>query len=977
MAARDTTFGFTDIAGSTAILRRLGEEAYDALLERHRELIRGALRAAGGQEVKTEGDGFFVAFADADGAGADAADAAMRFALGAQRALAAERWPVPLRVRMGFHRGPSSVRADGDYSSLAAHQAARVSAAAHGGQVLVTAAVVRDVDPPPETRFVHLGPHRLRDFDGGVELLQLAAPGIPDGFPPVRATREDHGLPLPRSSLVGREDELHLLRELLGTTPLITLHGPGGVGKTRLALEAAASMAASFPSGLHLVELSPISDPEVVVATVAAAIGVRAVPGQEPLDVLVAAMATGKRLLLLDSAERVLGAVAWLTETLLRACPECTILVTTTEPVRTPEERVVSVAPLPEEDGVRLLLQRSTARGADLGDGTGAITGGLATIAQRLDGIPLALELAAGRIADLGVDATVDGLDDRFSLLTNGWRTSLPRHRTLEAMVEWTVSLLDENERVLLRRLSTLAGRWRVADAIEVTAPGTSSAVVQQLVDRSLVSTGTASGGAGRLRLFDTVRAYMQAQLGVEESVALLDRKRRWLRDHLRKLNGEPDARIQSEIDELIPDLREVMSPSNDPGADAAAAGCMAEVAALTSAWFEARGMWGEAIARLEAAIYVAPPGPERLMAAATLAQHISLVGDMPRAVGLAREVLDDPATPDNARALAHLVATHPSEPRPDGLDPLEEAVRLAGDPTSSLALAARSRIAIRALTQGDPEQAADLLATVVVDARQHGRSVVCAQALGNRGGALLRLGRLDEAEASLREARDLSAAAGLAQLAASCLTNLSMLALFRGDPEAALELGEERLALSRQMGDVRGSAAAHVAIANAALALGDRLRARDANRLAYELFHKVDLIEGAATTLFNLAVLAEGDGDATEAARATRDLVHLVAGSGNPAFVTLALCAAGGLASVAGRPDGATLLAAMEQHRPSAINLDPSDLEWLSACASALVAVADGDALAEARARGATLDIDAAVALAMGVADELLDPTR
>ena len=977
MAARDTTFGFTDIAGSTTILRELGEERYDELLERHRTLIRGALAAAGGAEIKTEGDGFFVAFHDAA--------ASLRFALDAQRALAAEPWPVPVRVRMGFHRGAGTVRPDGDYSSLAAHQAARVTAAAHGGQVLVTVAVVRDCDPPDGARLLHLGEHRLRDFDGSVELLQLAGAGMADGFPPVRAAREDHGLPLPRSSLVGRDAELRQLRELLTGHPVVTLHGPGGVGKTRLALEAAASMRGTFLDGLHLVELSPVDDDALVVPTITAVVGATGVAGVDPLTVLVQALARGgRRLLILDSAERVLDAVAGLCDALVRRAPHCTVLVTSTEPVRIAEERVLVVPPLEipaddelapgpdadllDSDAVRLLLQRATTRGADLGDGTSAAPT-LAAIARRLDGMPLALELAAGRIADLGLDATLEGLDNRFALLTNGWRTALPRHRTLEAMLEWTVALLAPAERDALVRLSTLRGRWRPADAAEVggigDGDGDGERLVSALGERSLLALDGRE--PVRIRLFDTVRAFASRQLSPELHDHLLRRKRTWLRDHIRSLATATDERIRSEIDHLIPDLREATTVL--PHQTAEEAGDVAELAALLSPWFEALGLWEEAIARMGAAIEAAPHGPQRLTAMATLAQQHVVLGDEAAGAAIAREVIDDPVTPDPPRALAYLVATSPSAPPAEGPDPLEEARRLAGPPTSSLALAVRSRMALRHLAHGEPDAAVAGLAEVVQLGRLHGRTVVTAQALGNMGGALVRAGRLPEAEAALHEARSLALEARLPQLAASCLTNLSLLAMARGDAPAALTLAEERLSVSERMGDLRGAGAAHISIANAAAALGDKGRARDENRLAYEAFHKLDFTEGAAPCLFNLAVLAAVEGDRDEALRACADLVALVASTANVALQSLALYATAGVVAGHAEAAAAELLGAAEAHQPTVVALDAGDRAWLVAQEESLAAAIGPEAVARGRDRGARLSLDGALALAARLA--------
>ena len=426
---------------------------------------------------------------------------------------------------------------------------------------------------------------------------------------------------------------------------------------------------------------------------------------------------------------------------------------------------------------------------------------------------------------------------------------------------------------------------------------------------------------------------------------------------------------MRNEMDNLIADLREAMSP---PFADEHEAGDAAEIAALTSPWYEARGLWAEAVARLEAAVASAPPGAERASALATLAQHHVLLGDMTGARELAQAVLDDPDAIDNARALALLTIAQPSEPPADGPDPLEEALRLIDEPDSTLAMMVRSRMGQRALAQGDALTAVAILEEVIGHAREHRRTVVWVQALVNVGSALMRMGRLDDAEEKLGEARAAATAERIPQLRAICLTGLSLIALHRGDNARALAFAEERLLLAQQMADVLGQATAHVGIANASLGLGDRTRAKEENRRAHDAFRKLDLLDGSATALFNLALLADGEGDDDEAGRAALELVRMVAPRAQPVMHSLAMFAVGGVAAGRGIERAAELLAAEEVHRPPASSLDPSDQAWLAEKLAALDAAVDADAVAAARARGADLSLESALALADELALEL-----
>jgi tetratricopeptide (TPR) repeat protein len=507
------------------------------------------------------------------------------------------------------------------------------------------------------------------------------------------------------------------------------------------------------------------------------------------------------------------------------------------------------------------------------------------------------------------------------------------------------------------------------ADALEVCGGRATEVTVERLVDRSLVWLDEATTPP-RLRMYDTVRAYIQRELPPEDAQELLGRKRRWLVERLQAVAGGPDREIRDAVSHLVPDLREVMVP--DPaGTDEDRAEAV-DAAAGTAPWFEAAGLWDEGIRRLELAIDHAPADPRRRNAQAVLAHLQGLVGNSEIAFALAREVLGDASSPDLARSLSCIVLSTPGTPVVDGEDLLVEAIRLAGSEDSSLALAARVRLALRKIAAGDADGAVADLTEIARVAGRDGRTMHHAQALVNLGGALIRTGRVDEAEATLREGRERALEARLPKLAAGCLTNLGMIALFRGDPTSALALAEERLAISLQMGDLPGAASARMVIGNAAGLLGDRPRAKDEMRQTFDLFRKVGVVEGCATALFNLALLAAADQDVAEAGRTTAELAGLARTSPNPSLHALALAAAAGIAAQDGLLDGAVLLGAAAAHGPATTPLDPADLAWLAACEAALVERTSAEDVADGRARGAALALDEALALAARVADDL-----
>jgi predicted ATPase len=480
-----------------------------AAVARHDELIRSAVAEHGGEVFSTMGDGVAAAF--------PAASAAAAAALAVQRLVEAEQWATasPLRVRMGLHTGEAE-RREGDYFGTAVNRAARLMAVGHGGQVLCSAATAGIVDA--EVSLIDLGEHRLRDLDRPMHIFQLGA----GRFPPLRSLDVLPGnLPVQPTRFVGRAEELPRVTSGLEQSRLITLTGVGGVGKTRLALQAAAELSPVFPDGAWLVELAGLIDPELVATTVADILGVQPQAGRSVEDSLAEAFSQRSVLVVLDNCEHVIGAAAVLSLRLVSSPGASRVLATSREGLGVPGERVIAVPPMAVPvadapaavlgcDAVRLFIERA----ADARDGfsVGDVdVPTLARLCRRLDGIPLAIELAAARVRSSAPADILAHLDQRFRLLSAGRRTAPTRQQTLRNAIDWSYELLAESERVLLRRLSVFGGGFdppdATLDAMDLVD------LLDHLVDKSLVALDL-SGGPTRYRLLETIRDYAWERLG-------------------------------------------------------------------------------------------------------------------------------------------------------------------------------------------------------------------------------------------------------------------------------------------------------------------------------------------------------------------------------------------------------------------------------------------------------------------------------
>jgi predicted ATPase/class 3 adenylate cyclase len=498
LPAGTVTLLFSDLEGSTRLLQRIGADRYSDVLSEHHRLLRDAVATSGGQEVDVQGEGFLFAFSRPS----DALTAAIR----AQRTLAMHGWPddVELRVRMGVHTGEPTI-AESGYVGIDIHRGARISAAAHGGQVLVSQTTRDLVDESEAFSFRDLGEHRLKDLLRAQHLFQVVAEGLDTAFPPLMSLNSRQtNLPVQATPLVGRSSELLELGDLIARSRLVTLTGPGGIGKTRLAVQAAADSVDEFDGGTYFVPLDSVVDSALVLASAASTIGVREGRDRPLVDALAERLSEKPVLLVLDNFEHVLDAAHDVSR-LLERCEPLKVMTTSQEALRISAEQEYPVAPLADDDAHALFRERARAVRPDF-QPTADDDGAVREICARVDCLPLALELAAARVKLLPPRELAARLDQRLSVLTAGARDRPSRQQTLRAAIEWSHGLLDEHERDLFARLAVFAGGWSLAAAEAVCDADLD--LLGSLVDKSLVTQHEGPSGEPRFSMLETIREF-------------------------------------------------------------------------------------------------------------------------------------------------------------------------------------------------------------------------------------------------------------------------------------------------------------------------------------------------------------------------------------------------------------------------------------------------------------------------------------
>ncbi len=830
------TLLLADIEGSTGLWDTQAE-AMTAAIERLDRTLAELLAVHGGVRPveQGEGDSFVVAFARATEATA--------CALELQRAPLA-----PIRLRIGVHTGEVQLRDESNYVGPTINRTARLRDLAHGGQTVLsgtTEDLVIDA-LPPNAWLTDLGRHELRGVARPERVAQLCHPDIRNEFPPLRVPKPvaAERLPTQLTSFIGRDAQINDVRQILAASRLVTLTGAGGVGKTRLAIQVAGQLATEFGDGAWYVDLAPITDPNLVAVAMANALGQADQPGRSSTDTLTRAVGERRMLVVLDNCEHVLEAVAALTSSLLRACPELTLLATSREPIGVAGEVTWQVPSLSlDDEAIELFVDRARLVRPDfiVTDGNAAT---VTEICRRLDGIPLAIELAAARVRALSVTEIVDSLHDRFRLLTGGGRTAVRRQQTLRASVDWSHALLTEPEHVLFRRLAVFMGGFDLEAAQAVTASGDVERyqVLDQLtllIDKSLVVAEDRRGRT-RYRLLETVRQYALEKLG--ESGEADDVRARH-RDHYTSLGallGTPgqagrEARIEQAETE-IDNLRAAFAWSRE-NSDIELA--LQLVSSLQPLWL-GRGRIQEGLGWFDAV----------------------LSDDTAHGIEVAAGV--------RARALADKAALATQVVAVD-LDQAEEALAIAREIGDS-ALVARALTACGGIAVFNTEVAARYLAEASELARGLGDRGMLSEILGFQAYAAFIAGDPIAARAAGEEGRDLADAIGDRPAAFRCRWSLGLALWIQGELSLAVAQLREAAADAETNQDVVGRAAMLFCQGQALAYQGDTTAARAAAAAAIDAAADIGgFLEGFTYAALAVATLAAGDvaaaADASEAA--------------------------------------------------------------------------------------------------------------
>jgi predicted ATPase/class 3 adenylate cyclase/Tfp pilus assembly protein PilF len=890
------TFLFTDIEGST----KLWEQHPDAMrsaLARHDVLLRQAIEDNNGVVFKTIGDAFCAAFATAP--------QALSAALAAQCALHVESWPsaLSLRVRMALHTGEAEER-DGDYFGQTLNRVARLQAVGHGQQTLLSQTTYQLVFSSllPDVTLRDMGQQRLKDLLAPEHVWQLLHPTLPSDFPPLKSL--DYlptNLPRQMTSFIGREREMAEVKRLLAATPLLTLVGSGGCGKTRLAVQVGADVLDNYQDGVWSVELAALADPEFVPQAVASVLGLREEVGRPLLQTIQDYLRDRRLLLLLDNCEHLVGACALLADTLLKACPQLTIVATSREPLGitgehlwrvpsllTPEpddlplEEKELAAALMEYDACHLFVERAAAQRQDFVL-TRRNVPVVAHLCRQLDGIPLAIELAAARVRSLTVEEINSKLDNRFRLLTGGSRTALPRHQTLRALIDWSYDLLTLQEKSLLCRVSVFAGGWTLeaAEAVGIGPDveyGEVLDLLMSLADKSLV-VAEQEHGHTRYRLLETVRQYARDRLleiGEGESEAVRECHRNYFLafaetaepELLGPEQGEWLERLEAEHENLRSGLDWSLTEGNSTEG-------LRFCGALRRYWLM-RGHYTEGrewyMRMLETA-----GGKERssarakaLNGAGNLAysqgDYASAHAYYEESLTIRREVGDRSGIAGSLNNLG-LVA-HSQGDFASAQAYYEESLPLFREIGNRNGIAnSLNNLGLVAHSQGDYASARAYYEESLTIKREIGDRNSIANSLNNLGNVAYNQGDYASAQAYQQESLTIHREIGDRSGIATSLNNLGLVAYSQGESASACAYYEESLTIRREIGDRRGVASSLHNLGNVAYSQGDYASCRAYQEESLIIRREIGDRRGVASSLEAFANLAERESKSEQAA--------------------------------------------------------------------------------------------------------------
>ena len=798
------TLVFTDIEGSTRLLEELGTDRYREALAEHRRIVRWACARHAGYEVDTEGDAFFYAFASAQAAVAAVAEAMQGLDGG------------PIRIRVGIHTGEPALDPP-NYVGLDVHRAARIMAAGHGGQVVLSPTTVALLEPD-SFQLKELGQHRLKDLSAPIPLHQLQLDGLPTDFPPLKTLYRTN-LPVPATPFLGRETEVAevVARLTHPDTRLLTLTGPGGTGKTRLALQAAARTADHYPDGITWIPLAPLRDAALVIPSIARELSLTEQPDEQLVDTVATSLLGRRALLVLDNAEHLLPGVARELAALAAACPTLHLLVTSRERLQLTGETTWLVPTLSDTDSTDLFTQRARAVRHDFEPGAD-----VAAICARLDHLPLAIELAAARARSLSPAAILERLGERLPVLTSRAHDVDDRQRTLEATIAWSYDLLDVEEQRALRALSIFAGGCTLDAAARVAEADLD--LLEALLDKSLLRHRLDEGGHDRYWMLETIRDYAQARLDeAGETEIVFDASYAWLCEVVGEIDEYWIDRDQLEwfdtLERERPNLMQTIEGcrARERGDDAL------RLVAAAEDFIDSRGPYTTFLALLES---LAPQDPRLVARATYLSLRLRLIrlgqsfkGAMEGSASEAAE--GDPSCGSLVLALAAYAAIYQGR-LDDARSTAKRALDLARDCGSERALGeALNALALIALTEGD----------------------------------------LDAGFARLHESRRVWEAIGDQRNASIVRGNEAIGLLAAKRPEEARLVWEELVALGRTHDDPYVLATAMCNLAIAWAALGDVVHARAAVRDALERYSEQwDEVIGVEAPLVLALVALEED---------------------------------------------------------------------------------------------------------------------
>jgi len=819
MPTGTVTLMFTDIEGHTKMWEQMGDD-FMPILEAHNAILRSAAAKCNGYEVKTEGDAFMLAFARASDA--------VLCAVETQVTLANHPWPEDvgkIRVRIGIHTGEPQVAED-DYFGPPVIRASRISAAGHGGQILISA-VTRELvleELPEALEFTDLGLHRLKDLGRAERIFQVNHPFLPQSFPPIRTLDIiPNNLPIQLTSFVGRETEIRKIAELLGREQmrLVTLTGPGGIGKTRLSLQVAAEQLEYFPDGVWFINLAPLTDSEQVITEIASVLSIQLQPTEDLKKQVMNYLFQKRLLLVFDNFEHLTEAAS-LVNDLLRGTESLHCLVTSRELLQLPGEQTFAVPPLstPSEDtevkllsqyeSVRLFIERAQTVKPDF-ELTPQNAAAIAGICHSLAGISLAIELAAARVRGITVGQILERLSRQFEFLSTRSRAVPERHRTLRAAIDWSYTLLDPDEQKLFAQLSVFSGGLFLEAAEEICDVLDVFELIFNLQDKSLLKTEEVMEQT-RYRLLEPLRAYAQEKL--LEPTALQSAHAAYYlsvaQELDQKLQGVEQSIALSLIALDLDNFRAAMAFAQEHEEWK----LLGQLSVALSRFFYVRGFWSEQMQCLRQAEAALRRIKDNALLAKTLhglGRLYTYRGDLATAQNLHAESLqirkdlgDKQGIARSLRSLG-IIAGHQGgyeEAKQFFIESLEIQRELGNkhDIASSL-----NNLGLIAERQGAYEESKQLLTESLKYARELGNKQLIAGSLVNLGVIALNQEAYDEARPLFTESLEIFRELGDKRGIASSLSNLGLIAMNQGDYDEAKPLLTESLKIERELGNKQG----------------------------------------------------------------------------------------------------------------------------------------------------------------------------